>query len=117
MERGREIGRGATRISLIKVVKDRQSAFFEGPTVVVTLEHRDMVPVIDEQRLQADYAITNSELRVLKAIFSGQSVKQIAAAELRSTETIRTHLKSLYLKTGTSRQADLVRFAMRWARH
>lgn len=108
---------GATRISLIKVEKDRQATFFEGPTVVVTLEHRDMTPVIDEQRLQADYSITNSELRILKSIFAGQSVKQIAATEMRSPETIRTHLKSLYLKTGTSRQADLVRFAMRWARH
>jgi DNA-binding CsgD family transcriptional regulator len=106
---------GGTRICLVKVQKDRQATYFEGPTVVVTLEHKDTIPVLNEARLQSEFAITNAELRILKAIYAGQSVREIADAELRSQETIRTHLKSLYNKTGTSRQADLVRFAMRWA--
>jgi len=106
---------GATRICLVKVQKDRQSTFFEGPTVVVTLEHKDTIPVLNEARLQTEFAITNAELRILKALYAGQSVRQIAEAEHRSHETIRTHLKSLYSKTNTSRQAELVRFAMRWA--
>lgn len=105
----------ATRICLIKVQKDPQATYFEGPTVVVTLEHKDTFPVLNEKRLQSDYAITNTELRILKAIAAGQSVREIADGEHRSPETIRTHLKSLYGKTGTARQADLVRFALRWS--
>lgn len=106
---------GATRICLVKVEKDPEAAYFEGPTVVVTLEHKDTFPVLHEKRLQSDYAITNTELRILKAIATGQSVREIAEGEHRSPETIRTHLKSLYGKTGTSRQSDLVRFALRWS--
>lgn len=106
---------GGTRISMVKVQKDRQATYFEGPTIVVTLEHRDTLPVLNEAYLQSRFGITNSELRVLKAIYAGQSVREIADGEHRSPETIRAHLKSLYKKTDTSRQADLVRLAMHWA--
>ena len=106
---------GSTRISLVKVQKDRQATYFEGPTVVVTLEHRNTFPMLDEAHLQSEFAITNTELRILKAIYAGQSVREIADSEHRSPETVRAHLKSLYKKTDTSRQADLVRFAMHWA--
>jgi len=106
---------GGTRISMVKVQKDRQATYFEGPTVVVTLEHKDTLPVLNEAHLQSRFAITNTELRILKAVYAGQSVREIADSEHRSTETIRAHLKNLYKKTGTSRQADLVRFAMHWA--
>ena len=106
---------GGTRISLVKVQKDRQATYFEGPTVVITLEHRNSFLALNEASLQSEFAITNSELRILKAIYGGQSVREIADAEHRSQETIRAHLKSLYKKTNTSRQAELVRFAMRWA--
>lgn len=106
---------GGTRICLVKVQKDRQATYFEGPTVVITLEHKNTLPVLNEAHLQSEFAITNTELRILKAIYAGQSVREIAEGEHRSPETIRAHLKSLYKKTDTSRQADLVRFAMHWA--
>lgn len=106
---------GATRLSLVKVQKDRQATYFEGPTVVVILEHENTFPGLDEASLQAEFSITNTELRILKAIYAGRSVREIADGEHRSQETIRAHLKSLYKKTDTSRQADLVRLAMRWA--
>jgi DNA-binding CsgD family transcriptional regulator len=106
---------GGTRISMVKVQKDRQATYFEGPTVVVTLEHKNAFPLLNEAHLQSEFAITNTELRILKAVYAGQSVREIADSEHRSIETVRAHLKSLYKKTGSSRQADLVRFAMHWA--
>jgi DNA-binding CsgD family transcriptional regulator len=105
---------GSTRICLIKVQKDVQASYFEGPTIVLTLEHQNTFRGLDEASLQSRFAITNAELRVLKSIYGGQSVREIADAEHRSPETIRAHLKSLYKKTNTARQAELVRFAMRW---
>ena len=105
---------GSTRITFVKVQKGPQATYFEGPTVVVTLEHTDAFRVLDEAHQQSEFAITNTELRILKAIYSGRSVREIAETEHRSQETIRAHLKSLYKKTNTSRQADLVLFAMRW---
>lgn len=105
---------GGVKISLIKVQKDRQSEYFEGPTVVMTLENKEAVPALNETELQIHFGITNAELRTLKAIYSGQSVNDIADDEKRSRETIRGRLKSLYQKTNTSRQSDLVRLAMKW---
>lgn len=83
--------------------------------MAVTLEHKNSFPMLNEAQLQSRFAITNTELRILKAIYAGQSVRAIADSEHRSPETIRAHLKSLYKKTDTSRQADLIRFAMHWA--
>jgi DNA-binding CsgD family transcriptional regulator len=102
------------RLTMIKVQKDRQSEYFEGPTIVITLENKDVTPALNEAQLQIHFGITNAELRTLKAIFSGQSVNDIADMEKRSRETIRGRLKSLYFKTNTSRQSDLVRLAMKW---
>jgi DNA-binding CsgD family transcriptional regulator len=102
------------KLSMIKVQKDRQSEYFEGPTIVITLENKELTPTLNETELRIQFGITTAELRTLKAIFSGQSVNDIADTEQRSRETIRGRLKSLYYKTNTSRQSDLVRLAMKW---
>jgi DNA-binding CsgD family transcriptional regulator len=104
------------KLSMIKVQKDRQSEYFEGPTIVLTLENKEATPNLNEAELRIQFGITTAELRTLKAIFSGQSVNDIADTEQRSRETIRGRLKSLYYKTNTSRQSDLVRLAMKWTK-
>jgi DNA-binding CsgD family transcriptional regulator len=56
------------------------------------------------------YGLTPSELRVLLAVvFEGGSVTELAASLGISNATAKTHLKKLFEKTGTKRQADLVR--------
>ncbi len=55
------------------------------------------------------YGLTPGELRVLLALFDTSGVPEIAAALAISEATTKTHLNRLFGKTGTKRQADLVK--------
>jgi DNA-binding CsgD family transcriptional regulator len=59
--------------------------------------------------LSQAYRFTESEMRLLEKLVGGYSLSEIADARQLSLETIRTQLKSLFSKTGTHRQSDLVR--------
>ena len=58
------------------------------------------------------YGLTPTELRVLLAIVESGGVPQVAAALGIANSTVRTHLGRLFSKTGTSRQADLVKLVV-----
>jgi DNA-binding CsgD family transcriptional regulator len=55
------------------------------------------------------YRLTPSELRVLLGIVEIGGVPETAAALGVAESTIKTHLGNLFVKTGTGRQADLVK--------
>jgi DNA-binding CsgD family transcriptional regulator len=55
------------------------------------------------------YNLTPAELRVLSGIVEIGGVPEVAAALGVADTTIKTHLGRLFEKTGTSRQADLVK--------
>ena len=58
--------------------------------------------------LQALFDLTPAEARTASQITEGKSVEQISLATGISQNTIRTHLKSVFQKTGVERQAELV---------
>jgi DNA-binding CsgD family transcriptional regulator/PAS domain-containing protein len=58
------------------------------------------------------YAITPAECRVMMLLVQGMTITEAAGMLGISVPTARTHLARLFDKTGTSRQADLVRLAM-----
>jgi DNA-binding CsgD family transcriptional regulator len=55
------------------------------------------------------YKLTPMELRVLLAIVEVGGVPEVAEALGIAETTVRTHLHQTYHKTGTNRQADLVK--------
>lgn len=55
------------------------------------------------------FDLTPAEARVATGLLAGETVRGFAAASNLSRETIRSHVKALMHKTGTHRQADLVR--------
>ena len=61
------------------------------------------------------FRLTPSELRVLLAIVDVGGVPEVAAALGVASTTIRTHLSRLFEKTGTTRQADLVKLVAGYA--
>jgi DNA-binding CsgD family transcriptional regulator len=61
------------------------------------------------------FRLTPSELRVLLAIVEVGGVPEVADALGVSDTTVKTHLAHLYGKTGTSRQADLVKLVAGFA--
>jgi DNA-binding CsgD family transcriptional regulator/PAS domain-containing protein len=63
-------------------------------------------------RLARLHGLTPSEVRVLEAMLKGIGAAQAADTLGISAETARTHLKRIFSKTGTSRQAELMRLFM-----
>jgi DNA-binding CsgD family transcriptional regulator len=55
------------------------------------------------------YKLTPTELRILLAILDGGGARGVAEALGIAVTTVKTHLGRVFEKTGTSRQADLVR--------
>jgi len=52
--------------------------------------------------------LTNAEIRVAVALFDGQSLAQYAEQAGLAVGTVRQQIKSVFRKTGTRRQAELV---------
>ena len=61
------------------------------------------------------FKLTPSELRVLLAVVQVGGVMGVADALGISENTVKTHLKRLYAKTGTNRQADLVKLTAKFS--
>lgn len=61
------------------------------------------------------FELTLSELRVMLAIVGVGGVPETAAALGVAESTVKTHLHQVFAKTGTSRQADLVRIVAGFA--
>jgi DNA-binding CsgD family transcriptional regulator len=61
------------------------------------------------------YHLTRAERDVLRRIAEGSTAGEIARDLDVAITTVRTHLQNLLRKTGTRRQADLVRLASAFA--
>jgi DNA-binding CsgD family transcriptional regulator len=61
------------------------------------------------------YRLTPAELRVLVPLLGGKTLDQIALELSISHRTVKAHVQKLFSKTGTTRQADLVREVLRLA--
>jgi DNA-binding CsgD family transcriptional regulator len=57
--------------------------------------------------LQGLFGLTPAEAAIARALAEGQTVEAITKAHHISLNTVRTHLKSIFAKTGTRRQAEL----------
>jgi DNA-binding CsgD family transcriptional regulator len=64
-------------------------------------------PELSTRLLQQLYQLTPAEARVAAAIARGYSLEHLASREHRSVHTLRSQLKAVFQKTGTSRQNEL----------
>ena len=67
------------------------------------------------QAIGSAFRLTPTELRVLLAIVEVGGIPEVATAFGVADTTIRTHVGRLFEKTGTSRQADLVKLVAGYA--
>jgi DNA-binding CsgD family transcriptional regulator len=72
------------------------------------------VPSASEAIVSA-FKLTPTELRVLLAIVEVGGIPEVAAAFGVADTTVRTHVSRLFEKTGTARQADLVKLVAGYA--
>ena len=63
--------------------------------------------------LKKNARLTDAEIRVAVALFEGQSLTQYAAQSGLAIGTVRQQIKSVFRKTGTGRQAELVTWMRR----
>lgn len=101
------------KMTLILVQKNPISAYFEGPTVLVLIEATDRKPAADLDGFAVHFRLTRTEKAVLSELVAGWSVNEIAERQRISRETVRSHLKRIFHKTGSHSQGDLIRIAAR----
>ncbi|MBB5519554.1 DNA-binding response regulator [Amphiplicatus metriothermophilus] len=65
-----------------------------------------------EEAIATALSILPSEAKVVRGVADGLSVEEAASEAGVSVSTARTYLKNVFLKTGVSRQSELVRLVM-----
>jgi DNA-binding CsgD family transcriptional regulator/PAS domain-containing protein len=79
------------------------------PTAIVFMSEPPGNVHIDEQHVARQYGLTIAEARLLRALVEGQRLNDYADGAGITLNTARTHLKQVFAKTGSKRQAELVR--------
>jgi DNA-binding CsgD family transcriptional regulator len=64
---------------------------------------------MDEHHVARQYGLTPAELKLLPALIDGKRLVEYADGAGITLNTAKTHLKQLFAKTGSQRQADVVR--------
>ncbi len=80
--------------------------------IAVLANDPELAPAIDVQMLRDWYDLTPAEARVAMLLASGLSVDEIAGRLGIGANTARTHLKSIFGKTVTRRQGELIRLLL-----
>lgn len=92
-------------IDLVPMPRDFGS-LLTGAAALLTVHDVKMPAAQPDHRLR--YGLTNREAQLATKLASGQPIVRIAEEMGISTETARQYLKSIFAKTGTNRQAELV---------
>jgi DNA-binding CsgD family transcriptional regulator len=58
------------------------------------------------------FGLTGAEKRIALLLCDGKSLGEISDQQSISTNTLKTHLSRIFMKTGTSRQAQLVKLLL-----
>lgn len=78
--------------------------------------HDIQPPPLPEAAILSDlFGLTPAQIRLARLLMQGHSLPQAASATGLSRETLRTQLRSIFEKTGTGRQAELVALFSRLA--
>ncbi|MGE3841818.1 MAG: helix-turn-helix transcriptional regulator [Vicinamibacterales bacterium] len=78
-------------------------------SVALFIDDPEGASICDENRLQAIYGLTPGQARLAVALAKGQSLAEAVEVLGVSMNTVKTHLRAIFDKTETRRQADLVR--------
>jgi DNA-binding CsgD family transcriptional regulator len=70
------------------------------------------VPLPDLESLRRRYGLTKAEADVALRVLDGTGLAPIAEELSISLSTVRTHLRHVFAKTDTHRQAELVRLLL-----
>jgi len=83
----------------------------DGPRIAIFVDLASGV-ARNIDRLEQTLGLTKAEARLLEGLVAGESLAALSEWHRVSVNTLRVHLSRLFQKTGTHRQAELVRFAL-----
>jgi DNA-binding CsgD family transcriptional regulator len=81
-------------------------------TVLLLAREPDRSPRVTSAHLAELYNLTSAEARTAQALLAGKGPREIAAALNVGVATVHTRLHRVFDKTGTTRQAELLRLLM-----
>lgn len=87
----------------------------DGPHSVVLLIDLDLTPLPTMGSLEQIFKLTPAEARLTLLLVSGKTLNEVADKLHLSVATVRTQLKTVFEKTHTHRQAELVVLVSRLA--
>jgi DNA-binding CsgD family transcriptional regulator len=108
-------GRVAEPLYLFYTLLSPQAAmgsFGLRPVVMLLFYHPSSAPAIDSGLLYAAFGLSPAECRIASLLAEGLSLKEIASRQGTQHDTIRKQLRSIYQKTATHRQPDLIRLLL-----
>lgn len=91
--------------SIFSAVKERNSPTQFFILMVLDREHADLQL---NAELVSLYKLTEREQTVVLGLIHGNTIKQIAESSFITENTVKTHLKSIFNKTGTNSQGTLI---------
>lgn len=97
----------AVVLHLLPVRRNARDIFARSMAIVIATPVGEVGPP-DLRVICGLFDFTPAEARVAREIAVGASVEDIAARSNLTTHTVRTYLKTIFSKTGVSRQAELV---------
>ncbi|WP_152047702.1 helix-turn-helix transcriptional regulator [Aureimonas psammosilenae] len=85
-------------------------------SMILTVDGYPDEEPLTEARLQRRFGLSPAQVRVAMQMRDGKTPTEAAAALGLSVETVRTHLKALFARTGTKRQMELALLLQREGR-
>jgi DNA-binding CsgD family transcriptional regulator len=99
---------------VVPVSADAQPVLDRAALVLILVDPMDC-PEPSHDILEQVFGLTKSEARVASRLMCGESLQTIAEASGVAVGTVRAQMKSIFAKTQTHRQAELVGLLMRVA--
>jgi DNA-binding CsgD family transcriptional regulator len=120
LERGRDalgLKRRERRPIIVRVVPvaPEMQALLERAALLLIVVDPEDCPEPSDGMLQQVFGLTKGEARVANRLMCGRSLTEIAQAHGVEIGTVRSQVKSIFAKTQTSRQAELVALMTRLA--
>ncbi|MGP1716283.1 MAG: helix-turn-helix transcriptional regulator [Methylophilus sp.] len=87
------------------------------PLIMLMFYHPESTAPVDTTLLSAAFGLSPAECRIASMLAEGYAVIEIAAYLGKKEDTIRKQLQSIYQKTSTNRQPELIKLLMHLPSH
>jgi len=104
----RPSGRRPFTLVVRPLLEDRPESTLHDARAVLYISDLELSSQRDAQSLRGRYGLTQAEAQLASLLCEGLSLENVAERRNVSIHTVRSQLKQVFAKTGTSRQSELV---------